>query len=214
MEPKSFLNPYYSDELVSLFLGDARVFLPRIKADVIVTDPPYGIGFKSGWTGAFIQNDNSTDCRDEVLRLWTGPALVFGAAGEATLLGAKTTLIWHRPGSGMCDLASPWKPDYELIHVFGSGFVSSSRGSSVLVFPWDVFRGNALHPHQKPVALMSRLIQACPPEWVILDPFAGSGSTLVAAKMLGRKAIGVEIEEKYAAEAALRCSQGVLFGME
>ena len=66
------------------------------------------------------------------------------------------------------------------------------------------------HPTPKPVELMEWLIQRCPPEWVIIDPFAGSGATLRAAKNLGRRAIGVEIVPKYAMEAARILGQEAL----
>lgn len=109
----------------------------------------------------------------------------------------------------MGDLAFPWKPDYELIHVFGDGFASSTRRSSVYSIPWDTFRGAAFHPHQKPVTLLEQLLAVCPPG-VVVDPFMGSGSTMLAARRSGRRAIGIEIEERYCEVAAKRLAQGVL----
>jgi len=70
--------------------------------------------------------------------------------------------------------------------------------------------GNILHPTEKPVSVISQLISANVGE-TILDPFMGSGTTLVAAKLLGRKAVGIEIEEKYCKIAKERLAQGVLF---
>lgn len=200
---------YYSDDFVTIYHGDCREILPHIEADVIITDPPYGFAFKSGWTGSEIAGDTTTELRDWLIgELADTPAAVFGDAREALLPGAVTGLIWHRPGSGMGNLSLPWKIDHERIHIFGNRWEWGERGDGVLRFQWDVFRGDAAHPHQKPIALMRHLIERS--EGVILDPFMGSGSTLRAAKDLGRKAIGIELEEKYCEIAAERCSQEVL----
>ena len=116
-------------------------------------------------------------------------------------------LIWDTKGAnGMGDLSIPWKPSHQEIYVWGSGFVGH-RGSDVLSFPPEQSFGRD-HPHAKPVDLMQELVGKT--TGTVLDPFMGSGTTLVAAKNLGRKAIGIEIEERYCEIAALRCSQGVL----
>jgi DNA modification methylase len=108
-------------------------------------------------------------------------------------------------------LDMPWKPNHEEIYVLGFGF-QGHRGSGVI-------RANGPgayaqlrdceHPTAKPVNLMTMLLEKCP-AGVIVDPFAGSGTTLRAAKDLGRKAIGIEIEERYCEIAARRMAQEVL----
>lgn len=108
----------------------------------------------------------------------------------------------------MGDLSLPWKNSTQEIYVIGSGFVGRRLGN-VLRFAPEQATGR-LHPHQKPVDLMMKLIQSVPSASIIVDPFAGSGSTLVAAKQLGRRAIGVEIDQSYCRAAAERLSQEVL----
>ncbi|MEH0417877.1 site-specific DNA-methyltransferase [Streptomyces sp. B21-083] len=79
------------------------------------------------------------------------------------------------------------------------------------VIPAQSMRGRALHPTEKPLPLLDPLIRyACPPGGLVLDPFAGSGSTLDAARQSGRRAIGIEANEEYAERAALRLSHAVL----
>lgn len=115
---------------------------------------------------------------------------------------------------GMGDLSLPWKPNTEDVYVIGKGFHAARRGSSVLRH--NAVAGTAhgahngrLHPTEKPLDLMETLVAACPPG-TVADPFAGSGSTLVAARNLGRHAIGVEIEERYCETIARRLAQDCL----
>jgi site-specific DNA-methyltransferase (adenine-specific) len=209
------VTPYYADDIVTIYHGDCREWMPE--ADVIVTDPPYGIGFASNKPGRFqgvaVANDDDCSVRDAVLAAWDGPALVFGSWKRPTPAGTKALLIWDKEmyGGGMGDLSIPWRNNHESIYVIGTGF-SGHRGSGVLrsntVVTWSG-PGQRRHPNEKPEDLLRDLIRKCPPG-TVLDPFMGSGSTLVAAKSLGRRAIGIEIEERYCEIAATRCSQEVL----
>jgi len=208
-------TPYYSDEFVTLYHGDCLEVREWLAADVLVTDPPYGYSHSSGWVGKFrgevIACDDSLTTRNDMLAAWESrPALVFGSWKMPKPDGTHTVLTWDKgDASGMGDLSVPWKPNTEEVYVIGKGF-AGSRDSSILraqVVTW-ASRGRE-HPNMKPVALMQALIAKCPPG-VIADPFAGSGSTLVAAKALGRRAIGVELEERYCEIAARRLAQDVL----
>ena len=116
----------------------------------------------------------------------------------------------------MGDLKMPWGSCTEEVYVIGHGWVGGRR-SSVLNYQTQTGRGawkkrlqGMDHPTAKPLGLMTDLIGNCPPLAVIVDPFMGSGTTLRAAKDLGRKAIGIELDEKYCEIAAKRIAQGVL----
>ena len=108
----------------------------------------------------------------------------------------------------MGDLTFPWGNSDEEIYVLGDGF-KGKRSANVLVHAKPPVNGRDAHPTPKPVSLMERLIEKCPPG-TIADPFAGSGATLLAARNLGRKAIGVELEEKYCEIIAKRLDQQVI----
>jgi site-specific DNA-methyltransferase (adenine-specific) len=219
------MNPYYADESVTLYHGDCREVTAWLEADVLVTDPPYGIAFTTGMDHRKntdrnrtrdVAGDLDTSARDYVLTMWAGgssdrPAIVFGSWKAERPTGTRALLTWHKGlNCGMGDLSMPWKPNTEEVYILGSGY-RGHRGSSVLDYqapPSQVSWGR-LHPTQKPLDLMAALISKCPPD-AVADPFAGSGSTLVAAKQLGRKAIGVELEERYCEVIAKRLAQGVL----
>lgn len=210
------MKPYYDDGQCVIYHGDCREILPSIEADVLVTDPPYGIAHKSNrdgtapWKGLrSITGDDTTAARDAVLEAWSGPALVFGTWRVPPPAGARAAIAWDKGDAGSGDLSIPWKPSFELVYVIGDGF-AGHRGPGVLrhIIHTHYSQGRH-HPHEKPVSLMVDLIVKCPPG-TILDPFMGSGTTLRAAKDLGRKAIGIELEEKYCQIAAERLGQEVL----
>lgn len=211
---------YYQDDYVTLYHGDCLELADLWTcADVLVTDPPYGMRLRSGRDGHFedlaIEGDDSTDARDAALSAWGGPALIFGRWSEPRPIGTRAVLTWEKGEHvGMGDLALPWKPNTEEIYVLGKGFTGRRSGSVIKAHAiagtvGQGAKGTRHHPTEKPQALMEALIAKCPPG-TIADPFAGSGSTLVAAKALGRRAIGVELEERYCEIAARRLSQEVL----
>lgn len=214
------MTPYYEDDAVTIYHGDCREITAWLQADVLVTDPPYGIAVSSGWSGAFgdlaIANDESIVARDAALDLWGDrPALVFGQWTRPRPATTRMRLVWEKGDHvGMGDLSLPWKPNTEEIYVIGSGF-EGFRSSSVLRYHaiagtvGRADQGTRHHPTEKPVDLMRDLIAKCPPGR-IADPFMGSGTTLRAAKDLGRKAIGIEVDERYCEVAAKRMAQEVL----
>ena len=232
--------PYYQDDLVTLYHGDCLEH-PEwwTGADVLVTDPPYGIGYKVGRMNGttktarlrsehwmrdqgmrFVSNDSDTTARDDALKLWgERPAISFGHWRRPRPYRTVMRLLWVKtaPGTLMADAKrAPWITQDEEIYVLAnsaSEFAGDRVDSNVFVDPTQCLRLPSQrlgHPTAKPDGLMQWLLKKCKAEWTIADPFAGSGSTLVAAKLLGRKAVGVELEERYCEVAARRLSQGVL----
>ena len=221
------MKPYYEDDLVTLYHGDCREETAWLEADVLVTDPPYGMAFRSnrrkGERLSAIEGDLDTSIRDAALALWGGakPALVFGRWSVRPPVNERLRLIWWKEGNpGMGDLSMPWGPAHEDIHLLGHGWNREATGQkrSGSVISTRGVRGGATgeedatgHPTPKPVGLMEHLVSRCP-DGLVADPFAGSGATLVAAKNQGRRAVGVELEERYCEVIAKRLGQDTLFG--
>jgi len=205
------VKPYYEDTKagIQIYLGDCREILPTLVFDAVVTDPPYGLGeiMQGGevkwplWEGrsqAGLPWDRTAP--DYIANMICDrPAIVWGGQYFA-LPPSRGWLVWDKIvrqfSSGHCELA--WTNLDQPVRAFNwSHGALASEGKE--------------HPTQKPVALMRWCIEFLPPDArTILDPFMGSGTTLRAAKDLGRKAIGIEIEERYAEIAAKRMSQEVL----
>lgn len=220
-------EPYYRDDFVTLFHGNCLDLTDWLQADVLVTDPPYGIdwstnpnwknaagagGFRSSGNATSIVNDKDTAARDAALMLWgPKPALVFGDILRYQPEGAVHVLIYAKPAdAGIRGARAGRRKDVEGIYMVGPWATGVGGRTSILTTGGLVAgpRGMGLragHPHAKPIDLMEELIAMHP--GVVADPFSGSGSTLVAAKNIGRTAIGVELEERYCETIATRLSQ-------
>jgi len=205
--------PYYQDDLVTLYHGDCLEVTEWLAADALVLDPPYGVDYKSGkqreGLAASILNDKDTSVRDSVLTLWGNrPALVFGSWKIPRPDGTKTRLIWDTlRANGMGDLSIPWKPSDQEIYVLGPGPWQGKRTNNVIsIAPvQSTAKNGRLHPHQKPLRLMDELISKT--LGTVADATAGAGSALVSASRLGRKSIGVELDERYCEKIAKRLQQ-------
>ena len=207
-------EPYYADDLVTIYHGDCREWMPE--ADVVVTDPPYGIGYrtppggssgrrpKGGW--AVVGDDLPFDPSH---LLGSRPTVIFGANHFADRLPPSPGwIVWDKrsgmPSNDQGDAEMAWTNVLGAVRIIrvlwnGGGSLGAENGT----------KHRAIHPTQKPLALMRAVLLMVPGE-PVLDPYAGTGSTLVAAKSLGRRAIGIEIEERYCEMAANRCRQEVL----
>lgn len=225
------MTPYYDADGITIYHGDCReIDAWDIAGGVMVTDPPYGLAHRSGHSaplygnvavryqsasGPAIDGDTDTSLRDDILERWAPrPALVFGSMRAPFPQGHRQVLVWDKgEASGMGDLSIPWKPSFELVFVIGAGWIGNRSGAVLRGYvPPRVAMGR-VHPNEKPPAVLHQLIAKCPPLAEIVDPFMGSGSTLRAAKNLGRRAIGIEIEERYCEIAAKRLGQEV-FALE
>lgn len=222
------MKPYYQDDLVTLYHGDCLEIDAWLEADVLVTDPPYGIDWSPN-RGAYgpnmkkrgkqqtriqsaIQNDKSPELRDEALRRWgTKPAIVFGSWKIDRPPATNQRLIWHKAGMPPGASNAAFMTQDEEIYVLGTGFRKSSPPLRSVIST-NEHRPTVVqmigHPTPKPIQLMEILIDRCP-AGVIADPFAGSGATLIAARNLGRQVIGIEIEERYCEMIVNRLSQQV-----
>lgn len=229
------MKAYYQDEAVTIYHGDCRDILPSLpKVDLVLTDPPYGCGRQYGPS----YDDSPARYWEwfmptfELMRA-TAPVLALTHRQDAMkrLPDWDWVIVWHKPYGAMCRIGnSPILPHWEPILLWGIHSLGTRREVMPDVLsvnpepspqpgrkPFLRSKATAVngevtgHPLPKPVALFKRLVAGLSlAGGMVCDPFAGSGTTLVAAKTLHRKAIGIEIEERYCEIAANRCRQMVL----
>ena len=207
------MKPYYQDGAVTIYHGDCREILPQLEYDLVISDPPYGINHPTNYRAR--GRGKLAECNDYV------PVAGDGEPFDPTPYLDHPCLLWGGnyfadklpPSSGwlLWDKMRPHDLDQATAEMAWTNFV---KGARVFRYLWNgmLRDGNEdlVHPTQKPVALMAWCLSLkWTPQGTILDPFMGSGTTLRTAKDLGRKAIGIEIEEKYCEIAAKRMSQSV-----
>lgn len=210
--------PYYQDNYVTIYHGDSQEILPELpKADLVLTDPPYGINENHKKNNSRGRLAKSTDYGDYEWDKKPAPENLINAC----LNNSINTIIWggnffHLPPSP-CWLVWDKKNGNNDFADCELAWTNLNAAVRKFEFMWNgmLRDGEArnkkrVHPTQKPLELMTWCISRIKDCNSIIDPFMGSGTTLRAAKDLNRKAIGIEIEEKYCEIAAQRCCQEVL----
>ncbi len=235
------MQPYYSDDLVTLYHCKCEDLLPALTGiDLVVTSPPYnlsGDGNNSGGTyfknlsdgyatyGDDMPHDDYVRWQQAILAWTWGTLTDVGAifynhkprvGGDRVRLPLdlippqmpiRQIIIWDR-GSGFNRQHTYYVPAHEWLMLLAKpAFRTNTRSVDDV---WRIpFETGGEHPAPFPLSLALRAIGTTDAA-TVLDPFAGSGTTLRAAKDLGRKAIGIEIDERYCEIAAKRLGQEVL----
>ncbi len=213
------MKPYYDHKGITIYHGDCIEIMPQLEhVDLVLTDPPYGISFVGN--GRDVGGSNLAKCNNyipmkgdkfkydmEFLTSRQIPVSIWGANHFSGLPAATCWLIWDKRVNNKSDMFA----DVEL------AWTNYKGPARIFCYPWKgMIRPKPemerirVHPTQKPINVMKWNIGFID-DGTIADPFMGSGTTLVAAKELGRNCIGIEIEEKYCEIAARRLAQEMLF---
>lgn len=215
------MTPYYASSNVTLYCGDCMDV--EVPCDLIVTDPPYGKDLKIGRISRVVKGDDDIEgtmyrLTHSIKSLRRGRHVYIFKGSlplESLPLCGITEIIWDKGVMGLGDLSLPWGAQHENITFavyetsksnrekgFG-GLTARLRKGSVIRSTRPISRGAKDHPTQKPVDLLQQLIESSSIMGeTVFDPFAGVGSTLIAAAREGRIGVGVEFEERYCEIAA------------
>lgn len=209
------MRPYYSEAGIEIYHGDCREVIPALPVpDLVLTDPPYGIGDR--WSKSPMVGKRGSSRLWGKHEEWDAATVDLSAVENLVAMGADA-IIW----GGNYYFVPPSRGwlIWDKVQTFTGA--DAELAWSNLDIPVRVFRMSRIdahmnqerdkhHPTQKPLALMKWCLSLAPNARNILDPYIGSGTTLRAAKDLGRKAIGIDIEERYCEIAANRLRQEVL----
>ena len=222
------MKPYYDDGQITIYHGDCREILPTLgPVDLVLTDPPYGVVHRESHAGQLRNLDKAKvdtvnfdipDIAQSLTNICNGSFYVWCGTEQVSFwrmafveAGLSTRLcIWEKANP------SPMNGEYIWLSGLETCVFAKASGATFNVFCespiWRSQPGRETdHPTEKPRWLMKKLVLASSNMGdIVLDPFMGSGTTLRAAKDLGRRAIGIEIEEKYCEVAVKRLAQEVL----
>ena len=215
------VSPFYDRDGITIYNADCREILPFLSGfDLLLTDPPYGIG-ESSKKQATRQGHGMANQRDygdydwdnlppkrwliDMVSESSEAAIVWGG-NHFGMPPASCWLVWDKDNGETdfadCELA--WTNMPRAVRKFRwkwQGMLQERMGDR---------KEYRVHPTQKPLALMKWCCSLLPEAKSVLDPFMGSGTTLVAAKLLGLRAVGIEINREYCEAAVERLRQGVL----
>lgn len=206
------MTPYYEQDGIVIYHGDCLSVLPSLgRFDLLLTDPPYGIGRD----GSKPSTGTHGGRKAYDFLGWDAerpPRWVL----EMVLSKADKHIVWG--GNYFVDALSAnmkwlvWDKGQRIDQSDGELAWTSLDGALRIctLNRAELQRDGAVHPTQKPESLMRWCLSQAEPVTSVLDPFMGSGTTLVVAKRLGKKAVGIEREERYCKEAIRRLAQGVL----
>jgi DNA modification methylase len=210
-------TPYYERDGITIYHGDCREIAPALSdIEMVLTDPPYGMNYNtdstrfSGGKGSHNRKRPRVHGDDEPFdpQPWIEypKCVLWGSNHFGQMLPKGTTLVWQKKnadkfGVVLSDAEVAWEKGGHGVYLFRAVWDGCAR---------ETENGQHFHPTQKPVALMSWCIRRNAPLSVI-DPFMGSGSTLLACREFSVRAIGIEIDERYCEIAANRLAQRVLF---
>jgi site-specific DNA-methyltransferase (adenine-specific) len=220
--------PFYEHDQIVIHHGDSLAVMPTFPScsvDFILTDPPYLVNFRGRWDGG-----KSTIAGDDDAS-WVAPAyremyrvlkddsflVTFYGWPHSDVFVGNFKKIGFRIVSHLAFVKNVWalgrftRGQHETAFLLAKGRPALPASATSDVIEWTR-EADAVHPNQKPVHALYPLITNFAPEGgLVLDPFMGSGSTLRAAKDMGRRAVGIEIEERWCRCAAERLRQEVLF---
>lgn len=208
------MKPYFEKDGITIYHGDCRDVLYGLRFDAIVGDAPYGVGVEYA---GFLDSPEAIRALVDGVRPY-----IFSAKRAALFTGVPQMWMWPEPNWVLCwsyapatNEFSPWGyAQWQPVLVYGKDpYLAKCLGPRPTLFthatPPD--KRGIDHPCPKPVPVMKWVVErTTDPEDLIVDPFMGSGTTLVAARDLGRKAIGIEIEERYCEIASKRLAQNLL----